>query len=73
MTTRPSTLSIITLFLLLTGLWALTGCDQSSMNETESTTYTASLSSLNSSGVNGEYKATLPVACGTLSLRQGEG
>ena len=44
---------------LLAGAGILTGCDQSSMDGPESTTFTAPLNALNSSGVSGEATVTV--------------
>jgi len=51
----------LTTLLLLTaaGLLALTGCDNSGSNEPEATTYTADLTALNNSGVNGQAEVTV--------------
>lgn len=59
MITRTPQYILAALFLLLTASWVLTGCDQSSMEEPEGTTYRASLTALNSSGVSGEATIVL--------------
>lgn len=59
MISRTSTHTLAALLLVLTASWGLAGCDQSGMNESEGTTFTASLNALNSSGVSGEATVTV--------------
>jgi ABC-type transporter Mla subunit MlaD len=58
--TIPSSISRVSFLLLLAcGLVVVTGCDNAGSNGDSGTTYTASLSALNSSGVSGTADVTV--------------